>query len=139
MKRRVLALRLLLRYVGTVSLLAAFAVFMPYEWMNAIHRAVGLGPLPGQPIVGYLARTLSAFYALLGGLLWVVSFDLHRHRSVLIYLGIAFVAFGAIALWVDFSEGMPWFWRVMEAPIVVTFGSVILWQSIRLRAPSMQD
>jgi hypothetical protein len=93
-----------------------------------------LGTLPDQPIVGYLARTLSAFYALLGGLLWVISFDLHRHRVVLGYLGLAFLAFGATAGWVDFKEGMPWFWRIAEAPVVIVFGCVILWLSLRLPA-----
>jgi NADH:ubiquinone oxidoreductase subunit 6 (subunit J) len=84
--------------------------------------------------VGYLARTLSAFYALLGGLLWVLSFDLHRHRVVLLYLGAAFVVFGIIAMWVDFKEGMPVFWRFTEAPIVVVFGTAIFLLSRRLQA-----
>lgn len=83
--------RFLLRYIGGVSLLAVIAVFMPFSWMDAVHRYLGMGPLPAEPFVGYLARSLSAFYALLGGLLWVLSFDLHRHRAALSSLGVAFI------------------------------------------------
>ena len=54
-----------LRWVGGVSLLALVAVFMPYSWMDTIHQALGMGTLPAVPIVGYLARSLSLFYALM--------------------------------------------------------------------------
>lgn len=108
---------------------------MPYEWMDRIHRMLGLGALPAEPIVGYLARTLSAFYALLGGLLWALSFDVQRYRQLLLYLGIAFVAFGAIAMWVDIKEGMPMLWRIAEAPIVLLFGAVIFSLTLKVRPP----
>jgi hypothetical protein len=123
----------LLRYVGGVSTLALVAVFMPYSWMNATHRWLGMGELPSQPIVGYLARSLSLFYALLGGLLWVCSFDLRQHRAVLCYLGAAFVFFGVVLWGVDFVEGMPAWWKDFEGPIVIAFGTVILTLSLRLR------
>ncbi len=47
----------LLRFGGAVMLLALGAVVMPYEWMNGVHRNVGLGDLPHVPIVGYLTRS----------------------------------------------------------------------------------
>jgi hypothetical protein len=119
--------RIFLRGVGSVSLLAVFAVIMPYTWMNAIHKSLGLGVLPNAPIVGYLARSTSAFYALLGGLLWVLSFDLVRYQPILRYLGFAMVVFGLVLLGVDWIEGMPVFWIVGEGPVVVCFGLVILW------------
>lgn len=50
-------LRLFLWIVGTASLLAVAAVVMPYAWMNAIHQWLGMGRLPSDPIVGYLARS----------------------------------------------------------------------------------
>ena len=46
--------------------------------MVAMHADLGLGRLPDAPIVGYLARSTSAFYAIEGGLFWVVSIDLVR-------------------------------------------------------------
>jgi hypothetical protein len=119
-------LALFLRLVGTVALMAVIAVVMPYSWMNAVHQRLGMGPLPAQPIVGYLARSLSAFYAILGGLLWVVSFDLRRHRVVLQYIGLAVVILGITLGVVDFAEGMPRFWRFAEGPLNVVLGLIIL-------------
>lgn len=120
-------LRLVIRYLGTVTLLAIPAVFMPYEWMNAIHARIGLGALPEDPIVGYLARSLSAFYAMFGGLLWAISFDVRRHQQVLAYLAVAMIAFGVILFGVDLVERMPRFWIASEAPIVIGWGTVMLW------------
>ncbi len=97
-------LRILLRYMGLVTMLALVAVFMPYSWMNATHRWLGLGDLPATPVVGYLARSLSLFYALLGGLLWFLSGNPRRHRAVLLYLGAAFVVFGLVCFGIDFVE-----------------------------------
>jgi hypothetical protein len=123
--------KVFLRIMGTAALLAVVAVVMPYSWMNAIHQWLGMGVLPADPVVGYLARSTSAFYALLGALLWVVSFDLRRHRLVLCYLGFAIVAFGGMLLAVDFVEAMPLWWRLWEGPINITFGVVILFLSRR--------
>ena len=125
-------LREVLRIIGSSSLLAMFAVVMPYSWMDAIHQWLGMGELPEVPVVGYLARSTSAFYALLGGLLWMLSFDLRRHRAVLCYLGAAIILFGLILLGVDLLEGMPLFWSLWEAPIDVAFGIVILLLSYRV-------
>ncbi|MHC4251397.1 MAG: hypothetical protein ACYS9X_19940 [Planctomycetota bacterium] len=119
-------LKILLRVVGTTALLAIVAVFMPYSWMDAIHRQLGMGELPSAPIVGYLARSTSAFYAILGGLLWFVSADLRRYRALLGYIGAALACFGAVWIGVDVVEGMPSFWTFQEGPIVVAMGSAIL-------------
>jgi len=124
--------RLFLRVLGSVALLAVFAVVMPYSWMNAIHQRLGMGQLPSEPIVGYLARSTSTFYALLGALLWVVSFDLVRHRLILRFLGVAIIVFGMMLLMVDFVEGMPRWWTFCEGPINMVFGSIILVLSNRI-------
>jgi hypothetical protein len=126
-------IKLFLRIVGSVAGLAVFAVVMPYSRMDAIHQRLGMGKLPDEPIVGYLARSTSAFYALLGGLLWVVSFHLHRNRLVLRYLGAAMVLFGIALFGVDLVEGMPLFWKICEGPINIAFGVVILWFSHRIK------
>ena len=129
-------LKLALRIIGSSSLLALIFVAVPYSWMDSIHADLGMGKMPDAPVVGYLARSTSAFYALLGGLLWVVSFDLQRHRRVLIYLGAASAFFGAVLLAVDLLEGMPRFWTVWEGPFVMAFGLVILTLSWRLERAS---
>jgi hypothetical protein len=132
------ALRWVLRYLGLVSMLALVAVFMPYTWMDAIHRALGMGPLPSQPVVGYLARSLSLFYALLGGLLWLLAAHPRRHRDVLRYLAGAFIVFGVILFGVDQAEGLPPLWRCAEGPMVIAFGLLIACLSARL-SPAGRD
>jgi hypothetical protein len=138
MKKQNHLLRLLLRIIGTAGLFAVVAVVMPYSWMNAIHKWLGMGELPAEPIVGYLARSTSAFYALLGGLFWVVSFDLNRHRLVLCYLGIVVVIFGAVLFVVDLLEGMPLSWSLTEGPFNLAFGVVILLLTYRLNCKSIR-
>lgn len=123
---------MILRIIGSAALLAFVAVVMPYSWMNAIHKWLGMGELPSEPIVGYLARSTSAFYALLGGLMWVVSFDLKRYRRILIYLGTAIIFFGAALFAVDLLEGMPLWWSLGEGPFNVVFGIVIFVLARRL-------
>lgn len=124
--------RLLLRIVGSAALLAIPFVFVPYAWMNAIHDGLGMGKLPDAPVVGYLARSASAFYAILGGLLWVLSFDLRRHRPVLIYLGVVTLLFALVLFAVDFLEGMPRWWAVGEGSFNALFGIAILVFSFRI-------
>jgi len=131
MSRQERFFKLFLRIIGTAALFALVAVVMPYSWMNAIHKWLGMSELPAEPIVGYLARSTSAFYALLGGLFWVTSFDLHRHWLVLFYLGIVIVIFGAALFIIDLLEGMPLYWSLTEGPINLTFGVVILVLSYR--------
>jgi len=132
-------LKLAIRILGTGSATAAFFVAVPYAWMNAIHQWLGLGTLPDAPVVGYLARSTSAFYALLGGLLWVVSFDVRRHLLVLRYLGAAIVVFGVTLFAVDWVEGLPSFWRWWEGAIDIGYGIAILWLSLCIRHPSGEN
>jgi hypothetical protein len=128
-------LRFLLRYLGIVCLLAIGAVCMPYQWMNRIHQSLGMGLLPSEPIVGYLARSLSFFYAVMGGLMLLCSFDLHRHKRVLCYFGAAFILFGAVVWGVDYIEGMPVYWKRFEGPFVIVVGVAILFLALRLKEP----
>ena len=123
---RVGLLQLLLRLFGTSSLLATIFVAAPEAWMRAIHAALGMGELPDAPVVGYLARSTSALYAILGGLFWTLSFDPRRYRSVLIYLGFVLTLFGGSLFIIDWMEGMPFVWRVWEGTAVATFGVIVL-------------
>lgn len=118
--------KIFLRFIGTASLFALVFVAVPYSTMDAIHAWLGMGRLPTEPVVGYLARSTSAFYALVGGLLWLLSFDLRRYRSVLVYLGFAVILLGVILLAVDWAEGMPLFWKLWEGPLVIAYGLIML-------------
>ena len=127
-----LDLKVLFRLIGSSSLLALIFVVAPRSWMESIHLQSGMGQLPEGPVVGYLARSLSAFYALMGGLFWVISFDLDRNRIVVSYLGRAIVILGVILIGVDWWEGLPFFWKLWEGPFMIVMGLLIWSWSRRL-------
>ena len=121
------ALVWLLRLFGVSSLFALIFVAAPHSWMREIHAWAGLGVMPDTPVVWYLARSTSAFYAMVGGLFLVVARDLERHRQVLVYLGSSVIFLGAVLFIVDVTEGMPTSWTVWEGPFVIAFGVAILY------------
>ena len=125
-------LRAILRVIGTSSLFALVFLVAPRSWMEAIHEQLGMGSLPNAPIVGYLARSTSAWYAIAGGLFWVISFDLERHRLVLTYMGVALVGFGVALFIVDWTHGLPRLWVLWEGPFVALLGGAIASLSRRL-------
>lgn len=116
---------LLLRFLGIGGLFALIAVFMPLSWMVATHRWLGLGEMPTAPVVEYLARSLSAFYVLFGGLCLLVASGLNRYRPVVRFLGMAFTLMGFVFTGVDLATGMPWWWSASEGPFGVVVGPVM--------------
>ena len=87
-------LKIVLRITGTFLLPAIVAVVMPRSWIASAHRQLGLGELAGGVLVEYLARTVSAFYAVVGGLLWLLSCDVRRHLPVIRYIAATWLALG---------------------------------------------
>lgn len=126
-ERREGLLRWLLRLFGAAALLAVLAVPLPFAWMDAIHRWLGMGPLPEAPIVGYLARALSLFYALFGALLLVVAHRVERDPPLVRFVGWASVVAGASLTWIDLHEGLPAWWSWHEGPAAAVFGVLVLW------------
>ena len=118
---------LLLRIVGVGALFALLAVFMPVSWMAATHRWLGLGEMPTAPVVEYLARSLSAFYAVFGALCLLVASDLGRYRPLVRFLGVAFALLGLVMLGVDVGAGMPWWWSAFEGPAGVGVGALMFY------------
>ena len=116
----------ILRLLGFGGLLAAFCVLLPMDWMAAVHERLGLGEFPRAPIVEYMARSLSAFYAMTGGLFFVLSFGVRQHRTVLCYLAWAVTVFGIAVLVMDIVAGLPWYWTCAEGPPTVIFGVLML-------------
>ena len=119
------ALVILLRFVGVSALFALVAVFMPFSWMDATHSGLGMGEMPTAPVVEYLARSLSAFYALVGALCLVLAADLERYRPLVRSLGMAFVLMSVVILGVDLAAGMPWWWTALEGPGAVPVGALV--------------
>src|SRR5215831_20428163 len=119
------AMVILLRFVGVGALFALVSVVMPVSWMAATHRWLGLGEMPTDPVVEYLARSVSAFYALVGALCLVVAADLERYRPLVRFLGVAFALMSLVLLGVDLAAGMPWWWSASEGPGGVVFGALL--------------
>ena len=90
-------------------------------------------------VVGYLARSTSAFYALLGGLMIVVSRDPRACRPVLLYIAWATTALGVALFFIDRAEGLPLAWSLWEGPFVAALGSLLLWLTRGLGEVSSQD
>ncbi|MCX7044298.1 MAG: hypothetical protein NTX50_02275 [Candidatus Sumerlaeota bacterium] len=126
-------MRTLLRIIALVEMTAIGAVVMPQEWMAIIHKALGMGDLPEAPIMGYLTRSLSAFYALQGTLLMYLTFDLRRNLRVVAFLAKIGIVFGAAMLAIDCAVGMPLFWKLGEGPVIIIMCCVILWLAARVK------
>jgi hypothetical protein len=124
-------LALFLRVTAAILLLALPAIVLPYAWMDAIHRWLGLGELPDRPMVQYLARSASALYAFLGFVLIFVSRDVRRYLPLVRFLGWAKVIFGVVMLGLDLTVDMPMLWTLVEAPVIVGFGIALLWLARR--------
>jgi hypothetical protein len=117
---------ILLRYLlGIPGLFALVAVFMPLSWMAATHRWLGLGEMPTAPLVEYLARSLSAIYALLGALCLVMASDLERYRPLMRFFGVALALISIVFTGVDLVAGMPWWWTAFEGPPGVPVGASV--------------
>lgn len=119
----------LLRLGGTMTVLAFPTMLLPHESMAAIHRWLGMGELPEAPVVGYLARSVSAFYGFHGVLLFLIASDPVRYRPFVVYVGWMNVALGLMLLGIDLHAGMPGWWTAFEGPVVLMLGVVILWLS----------
>jgi hypothetical protein len=119
------ALAILLRVIGVIGLFALGAVLMPLSWMTSTHHWLGLGEMPAAPVVEYLARSVSAFYAMFGALCLVLSTDVERYRPVVRSLGAIGAWMGVIFIGVDAAAGMPRWWTITEGPPTIAFGALV--------------
>jgi hypothetical protein len=125
--RRILVI--LLRLAGAITATAFLAIFLPTEWMAAVHARLGLGEFPRVPVVDYLTRSIAALYGFHGVLLLLVSRDPVRHRAIVRYVGVMHVLFGAGLVAIDLHAGLPLVWALTEGPPIVAFGLLVLYLS----------
>lgn len=119
-------LALLLRAFGVFDLLALVAVAMPMASIAAAHERLGLGSLPIEPIVLYLARSASAVYALHGATILYVSFDVLRYDRLIRFLSLAAIFHGSLIVAIDLASGMPLWWTIVEGPCFAATGIAVL-------------
>lgn len=124
---KLLLLKIILRFLGVTMLLAMVPVVMPLSWMVETHRWLGLGEMPTGPVVEYLARSLSALYAVFGALFLFATIDMERSRPLIRFLGVTFAILGAVFTGVDLAAGLPWWWTWIEGPPGVLTGAFIYW------------
>lgn len=115
-----------LRIIGVAALCAIPAIFFPYSWMNVIHQYAGLGVLPDAPIVSYLSRSLSLFYAGHGAIALYAASDVRRHHGLVKLLGWLFLVTGLTILGIDVHAGMPALWTVSESPFAIAVGGLVI-------------
>jgi hypothetical protein len=115
----------LIRVLAVILLCAIPAIVMPFSWMDRVHRALAMGPLPSEPIVDYLARSLSMMYATHGAALWFMSRNVHRYSPLLRFSALLVIIMGIALLGIDVAAGMPLWWGAVEGPSVVAFGLVL--------------
>ena len=127
MNRHERTLVLILRVIAILELLAIPAIVMPFSWMATVHEALGLGELPASSIVSYLARSLSAFYAMHGAFTFFLSFDVKRYGQLVAVWGYSALILGIVLFGVDLSIRMPVWWTVLEGPFAVAFGGIVVW------------
>ena len=116
----------LLRLAGATEILAFIAVVMPRSWMEISHTSLGLGEMPGGPLLMFMIRQASFTYGVHGLSLWLIASDVKRFRPFVLFNGIAFLVAAPVFFLIDFTSGMPWWWTVSDPCSCGFFGAALL-------------
>ena len=108
-------LRLLLRILGWICVLALIPLVMPRSWLDVGHRYLGLGEFPTAPIAEYLARSVCALCAFYGGLLLLLAGDVRRFLSIIRYQAVAIMTLSAVGIFAGVGAGVPAFLVIADA------------------------
>lgn len=100
---------------------------MPRSWMEVSHAWLGMGEMPGGPLIMFMIRQASYTYGMHGVSLWVLASDVVRFRTLVILNGISFLLAALVFFLIDVTSGMPWFWTVGDALACGFFGAALLW------------
>jgi hypothetical protein len=135
MNKSIRWLRILLRTLGVICVLAVIPLVMPFRWLDAAHQSMGLGPFPPAPIADYLARSVSSLCVFYGGLLLMLSRDVERHAPVISYQAIAIMLLSAFGIVAGVRAGLPAFLVIADAVGCWLFLLPILFLSRRIANP----
>lgn len=84
-----------------------------------------MGEFPRRPVVDYLARSVAALYGFHGILLFVVSADPAKYRTIINYLVFMNVGLGVMLIAIDLHAGLPMWWTLVEGPSVIAVGLLL--------------
>lgn len=115
-----------LRLLGAIDMTAVVLAFVPDGWIAWCHAELGLGTIPSEPVVGYLARSGSLMYALHGLTVFYISFDLPRYWNLVRLLAAVSLLHGGLMTLVDVRVGMPAWWTILEGPCFAATGAATL-------------
>jgi hypothetical protein len=118
-------LKILLRLSGAATVIAFGAMVLPVDWMAAAHEAFGLGEFPRAPVVDYLARSIAGLYGFHGALVLLIARDPVRFRPIVSYVATLNIVFGLMLIAIDLNAGMPWFWTLLEGPMIIAVGVAV--------------
>ncbi|HET6889929.1 MAG TPA: hypothetical protein VFH31_02405 [Pyrinomonadaceae bacterium] len=117
----------LLRLTGLTEILAFIAVVMPRSWMEISHEWLGLGEMPGGPIIMFMIRQASYAYGMHGISLFILASNITRFRPLIIFNGISFLLAGLVFFLIDYTYGMPLWWTLVDSLGCGFFGAAVLW------------
>jgi len=120
------ALVIVMRVMGGSMMMAIIAVFMPDAWLKAAVTKVD-SETPVGPLIEYTARGWSAFYFMLGGLIWLFSTDLTRYLPAIRWTAWCYALInGAFIitlgwLYATLENDWTWFFGVIVFDVVMAF------------------
>jgi hypothetical protein len=129
-------LQLWMRLNAGILLAAALPVVFPTDLMAEMHSLLGLGLFPRQPLVEYLARSISACYAMHGVVIAMIAADVRTYRPLIPQLYILHLGFAITLVGIDLFAGMPWWWVIAEGGTITGFALVALALYQSCRTPS---
>lgn len=127
-------LRWLLRACGLVDCLAICVVFLSSDTITSLHSLTGQKPFPHETIAFYLTRSASLMYAAHGILLMYLSFDVERWLQVIRVLAVISILHGLLIIYVDITTNMPLWWTLVEGPLLISWGILVLFLAGRQKA-----
>lgn len=109
------------------------AVVTPTDWMDAVHKALGMGPLPRAPLVEYLTRSLSLLYAAWAPFFVLMALETKRYLPMVRLMGWLLLTGPAVLLPLDLWAGLPVSWVMSEVLSLLVQGAATLWLESRAR------
>ena len=115
-----------LRLTGATEILAFISVVMPRSWMEVSHSWLGLGEMPGGPLIMFMIRQASYAYGMHGVSLWLMATDVRRYQPLIVFNAISFLGAAVVFAVIDYTAGMPFWWTIVDAVGCASFGVAVL-------------
>ena len=122
-----------LRLTGATEILAFISVVMPRSWMEVSHSWLGLGEMPGGPLIMFMIRQASYAYGMHGVSLWLMATDVRRYQPLIVFNAISFLGAAVVFAVIDYTAGMTFWWTIVYAYGCASFGVAVLILNRKLR------